>query len=494
MTHPRPRRATWWAAGLLLLVAYAAGLAVRLSRLDQVTLGSDALGQFLGAWTVWSGGVPVPPNPEAGHSLWVGGLLPVLLGGSLREVFAWRFALGALVVPLSAAAAAVWAPKRRWLAGGVAAALTVMDPGLVDTLVVSFRGYGAPELVAAVILLAGLGRTRPWAVGVSAALLVAATGQHPLSVGLALGAPLLWLPAGRAGLVAAGIGLVIGALPRLHWVAQVADCGAGAWTCITAVATGSAEPGVTAGAMVQRAFWDRFAVETGVGVGLVVATGCAAAVGRGGPQRSTAAAAILGTVGILTVGLAIGGLRPYHLRMAAPWLAVGAGVGMACWPVALWVGAAGLLVGGVKGLPPASQPGDLTRVDQLGAALATVTGPVRVEAAWFGDPVGLEPSAVVLSAVQHGLERRQLSVQDDVPVAVIVNLGPRLEGGDAVAEARLHPVLDPVVAGSDARVLLAPSLAVARQWVEASTPPPVVAGGAFDWAKAFVVDAPLSPW
>ena len=152
MTDPSPSRALWrptLAAGVCAAV-FGLALMLRLRHLDEVTLGSDSLGQFLSSWSVLYGGTPVPPNPEGGHSLWVLGLPCVLGADTLKQVFTLRFVLGALVAPLGA-----WATHRlssstrlSWLAGALAGLVLAWDPGLVDTLVVSFRGYGAPELIA----------------------------------------------------------------------------------------------------------------------------------------------------------------------------------------------------------------------------------------------------------------------------------------------------------------------------------------------------------
>ena len=464
---------------------------IRWGHLHEVTLGSDALGQFLGAWTVLSGGTPVPPNPEAGHSLWLWAMPSVLLGRSLEEVFAVRFAMGALVAPLGALAAAVWSPpgRARWLAGGVAGLVLAWDPGLVDTLVVSFRGYGAPELVALALVCAGVGG--PVGASAAGAVAVAATGQHPMAAGLGLGLAGL---AGRWsrrewGWALAGGTLAV--LPRLAWLWSLGSCGAGTLECLATVATGSAEPDVTRWVMLRRAFWDRFVVETRPGPAVALGLGLVAAlVDR--RTRAIGVVALLGTLGVIILGLSIQGFRPYHLRAAMPLLAVALAVAIGQRPWLLVVVAVAVAGGGVRWTAPPAPDGGIRGVDAVGQALAGVGVPVQVEAAWFGDPVGLEPGAVVLSARQHGLvPARQLRVDGTGPVVLIVNLAEGAAPADLVS---LHPVwadLDTAAqeAFADVRVLQATSLGEARAWIEDTTPPPVVVGGSFDWVKAFVPGA-----
>ena len=486
--HP-PAPSRWFAlrAGVALAGLWGLATWIRWQHLHEVTLGSDALGQFLAAWTVLSGGIPVPPNPEGGHSLWVLGMPCVLLGQSLEGVFAVRFAVGALVAPLGAAAAWVWAPasRWRWLGALTAGLILAWDPGLVDTLVVSFRGYGAPELVAVAALGAGMGGRV--GAGIAGASAVAATGQHPMAAGLALG---------LAGLVgrwrrvewtwALGC-LLVAALPRLHWLYSLGSCGAGAMECITAVATGSAEPDVGRLQMVKRAFWDRFVVETRPGVAL--AMGLALAVALWDRRtRASALIAVWGALGVLLLGLSIQGLRPYHLRAVMPFVAVAVGGAVSLRP--------GLLVGlaicvaslGIRWAAPPAPDGGVAGVDAFGSALASVQEPVQVEAVWFGDPVGVEPGAIVLSARQHGLDpEQQLSVDGSGPIVLVVNLADDETASGLVQKPRVWTHLDAAAttAWSDVRVLRAGSLDEARGWLQSTDPPPVVAGGSFDWVKAF---------
>jgi len=468
-----------------LLALWALATGVRWRHLHEVTLGSDALGQFLGAWTVISGGAPVPPNPEGGHSLWLWGLPCVLGGSSLEQVFAIRFALGALVAPVGALAAALLSGGRRraWLAGALAGVVLAWDPGLVDTLVVSFRGYGAPELISMALLGAAVGGRLGFAMG--AVAFVGATGQHPMSTGVGLGLlALLAVGKDRKHIILVAVVAGLCALPRLHWLWQLGSCGAGLFECLGNVATGSAEPGVAASEMLRRAFWDRGVVELGLGASLAVLAGVvAAATHRHG--RRIALAAVLAVVGVLAIGLAIQGLRPYHLRAAMPVLVVAAAVGLSLRPAWLLVAGGCLMLGGLRWTAPLGPPGDLAAVDALGQALVAETGVVRVEAAWFGDPVGVEPAGVVLAARQAGLGADQLTVDPAAPVVLLVNLP---DGENALSAPPRHAALDLIARREVQGTWVASFDTVddARAWVAQAPTPPVVTGGSFDWVKAML--------
>ena len=485
------RTARGGAAVLGLVALWALATWIRWGHLHEVTLGSDALGQYLAAWTVLSGGAVVPPNPEGGHSLWVLGLPCVLLGRSLEGVLAVRFAIGALVAPLGAAAAAAWSPagRARWIAGATAGLVLAWDPGLVDTLVSSFRGYGAPELVALAALGAGLGGRAGASLAAVAA--VAATGQHPMAAGLGVG--LLGLAGrwDRRAWIWALVAGTLAALPRLAWLWSLGQCGAGLVECLGGVATGSAEPDVARWAMVRRAVWDRFVVELRPGASVAVLVGAGVAV-FDRRSRSAGITAGLAVAGVFALGLTIQGLRPYHLRAAMPLLAValGCSLGLRPW---LSIGVIGaVLAGGIRWTSPAGPDGGVRGVDRLGAVLATVDAPVQVEAAWFGDPVGVEPGAVVLSARQHGLDpAAQLRVDGGGRVLLLVNLADDPTAGDLVRPERLAGELDAVARAAfpDVRVLAAGTLDEAGGWLHAATPPPVVAGGSFDWVKALAPEA-----
>ena len=180
----------------LLLALWALAWGMRLRGLPAATVGSYSLGQFLAALGLLrGGGLPHPPNPEGGHSLWLM-VLPLLpLADSLQGLLQLRFALGALVAPLCGLAAWLLAEDRGRFPAALAAGVVVaLDPGLIDTLIVAFRGYGAPELLALATVGGALAlRGQRGGLALAGLSLLAATGQHPFAAGAGLGA-LLCLP------------------------------------------------------------------------------------------------------------------------------------------------------------------------------------------------------------------------------------------------------------------------------------------------------------
>jgi len=384
-------------------------------------------------------------------------------------------------------AAAAWSPpgRSRWLAGLLAGLILAWDPGLVDTLVVSFRGYGAPEFVAMALLGAGVGGRI--GASVTAAAAIAATGQHPMAAGLGLGMlGLLGRWTRTEWRWALGVG-VLAVLPRLVWLWSLGSCGAGLAECLASVATGSAEPEVARLVMLRRAFWDRFVVEMRPGASVALALGAGAAL-IDKRTRSLGVVVLVGCAGVIALGLVVQGFRPYHLRAVMPLMAVALAVSVGLRPWLLLGVGLSISLGGIRWAAPPAPDGGVRGVDAVGRVVATLDEPVQVEAAWFGDPVGLEPGAVVLSARQHGLSpARQLRADGAGVVLLLVNL-PDGSSVDGLVELdRTFSVLDDVAQREldRVRILRASSLDEARGWLNDTTPPPVVVGGSFDWVKAF---------
>lgn len=442
--------ATWLAAGLW-----------RLRCLDQVSVGSDSLGSFLAAWSAAPGHLPMPPNPEAGFSLWVTAWPLVQLAGSLEGLFALRFWQAALIAPL--VLLATWRLTRDLRAAALAAALVVFDSGLVDTLVSSFRGYGAPELVAAATLgaIAAQGGSRLGLAAIPVAL-VAASGQHPFATGAALGVltALPWLKPRRGLLAAAALGAVC-CLPRLWWIGRLADCPDGPAACLSTVAWGSAEGGMSRLALLLRAVGDR---STELGLATVpISIGVIAALW----SRRGAAAWALGVLGgVLLLGLSVQSLRPYHLRIAAAPLAVAAAAGWLRLGRAGW-GLGLLAVGLTAAAPlPLGDPGALRRHDALGRQLRDAA-PAWVDGAWGdGGPIVSEPSGVALSAVLQGAEPEALRPAPQRRLMLLVS--------DGTAEGSVRWF---------------DSAAEARAWIDGA-PALVGAGVAGDWLGALFPGAP----
>ena len=455
-------------------------------------VGSDVLGGAWAAAAVWHGGAPVPPNPEGGHSLWIFALPGLLLARStetgLVGLAVLRVAAGALVAPVGAALAARLAPRAPAAAGAFAGLALALDPGLDDTLRVAFRGYHAPELLAVAGLWAARARdaAQPRAalgwLGAAAAAAVGAAGQHPLAAAAVPGVLLLaWAPRAGAGWGAVArarpgwaiaVGLLLFALiaARLHHLVRLAGCPDGAWACLGAVAAGSHED-LGAPALLRRALHDRLLVEGGVpwlilGLGLLVA----------GRRALPAGVAVAGVVGL---GLAVSSLRPYHLRIPQAAVVAGAAAGLArLHPAAPLVGALALGPWGAR-RPTGPDPAGPARADALGAVLASTAGPIRVEAAFYGSPVGLDAGAVVLSAWLQGAPAAAFSTAPGVPVVLVIN-GPMPPGAPL-----------PVAVAGDVALLRFADLSAARAFLAAH--PPLMAGGSFDWARALAVDpgAPL---
>ncbi len=475
---------------ILLLALWALAWGMRLRGLPAATVGSDSLGQFLAALGLLrGGGLPHPPNPEGGHSLWLM-VLPLLpLADSLQGLLRLRFALGALVAPLCGLAAWLLAEARGRFPAALAAGVVVaLDPGLIDTLIVAFRGYGAPELLALATVGGALAlRGRRGGLALAGLSLLAATGQHPFAAGAGLGA-LLCAPLLGPSLstterrLTLALGLLF-LLPRLHHLAWLADCGPGAWACWARVASGSAEAETPLREMLRRAANDRILVEgwlpwPALALGLLLLLPRQDAPGRG--LRRWALGSLLG---VLALGLLAHSLRPYHLRLAMPALAVAAAVGLSRFPLLplVWVGLCGVDWLPRQPLLPAAPPA--AEADALARKLALLPGPVWVDAVYFGHPVGLESAPVVLAAVLQGQDPDGLRMAENGGLVLIVN----------GYEACRGP-LSPLDSGQGWVALSFADRQAARAWL-ATQPPPTAIGGAMDWSGRLHPDAPpIPPW
>lgn len=449
-------RSRWLAAAVGALLSWLLAISWRLRSLQQASIGSDSLGQFLPGLAPDT--LPPPPNPEAGYALWVTAAPLVAAADSLEGLLALRFAVGALVAPLGFLAAWAVASQRRLLAGSIAGAVLAVDSGLVDTLISAFRGYGAPELLAAaaLCLLAWPGRAGTIA---GAVLLIAAAGHHPFAAGAVVGVLLILPWRDRTAIAAAVIAGLLIAAPRLLWISSMADCGEGILDCLSPIALGSSEP-LERWALLQRALADR-AGELSTGL-LPLLAGLALC-----RDRRALLLAIGATAGVVLLALSVHSLRPYHLRIVAAPLAVAAGLGLA----------RGGWMGGVGGLwavlalalhpPPLGDPGAAARHDAVAAELAALPAPVWVEGAWYGGPIALDPAGVVLAACLQGQSPERFA-----PGGRIVLLVSRPDS---------------------ATVQTFEDAAAARDWLRQSGPPEVL-GGAADWASILQPSASTSWW
>jgi hypothetical protein len=464
---------------LVSLALWVVAALVRLRELDQVTVSSDSLGPYLRAWSVSWDWIPRPPNPESGDGLWLLAWPLVHAAGNLVELMELRLVLGGLVAP--AAFMAAWGlladrtPRlQRWSAALTAGLLTAMDPGLVDTLISGARSYGAPELVGmATAALAWALRGRRWAVMLSAALLVLAADHHPLAAGMGLGL-LAWYRPLRASLDRRSLvlGAAVGglfALPRVLRMGAQALCGEGPIECLASIAQSNVPEDVDRLAVIGTALHDRFLVDLGWTWPLLL-LGVVLALHRPS-TRHTATWALGGLGGLLLMGIVVGYIRPYHLRIVSVPIAVAAAVGLSrWWPACLAVGIAATFWGWTE-RPVGPDPGALARADSIAKAVVEVEGTLWVDQVWWDGPPRVDAPAVVLSAVLSGVDPDRFQLDPDATMILLTSAGP---------PAPWPPLLE----GPGWRVHPAPGPTAVRAWVDERAHGPHSQGGALDWATA----------
>ena len=433
----------------------------RLRLVEHAIVGSDSLGPYLQAKAALLGHLPRPPNPESGDALWLLAVPLVSLADSLEALFEARFVLGGVVAPLAFAAAWHWADDdvsaaRRWAGALAAGVLMAFDPGLVDTLVSGARSYGAPELVGLMTLGVALA-IRGYTHGLALAMLglVWAAGHHPLSIGAAAGLWLMWPQ--RETWSVRRAALLFGALlavPRLLRLAKLALCGEGLVPCIVRVAqsnNSTAEPMLS---QLKTAMHDRFLVDWGSGLWVVLAGVLATALCRHRTHRRAAGFAVLCLIGLVSVGMLNGYLRSYHLRIIAVPLAVAAGLGLArAWPLAP-LGALAAVMNWQPHLIVGPDSGAVARHDRIAAELPS--GPKWVDRVWWSGSPTVDASAVVLSGMLQGAEGFALG--PDVPVTLLS------------------------VEDNSWEVMRFRTSTEARSWLDGQGRTPHQRGGAYDWA------------
>ena len=438
----------------------------RLRVIDQTVIGSDSLGPYLQAQGALFGYLPRPPNPESGDALWISMLPLVAATDSLVDMFSLRFIAGGFIAPIGFLAAYHWtnpmaSAKRRWAAAIAAGLFLAFDPGLLDTLVSGARSYGAPELVGMVTLCAALTmRQTPWAPAAMLVFLVAAAGHHPLALGVGLGLlPLFPIFHRSVGMKRLKWALVFGALaciPRILRGASLALCGDGPMACLSQVATSNVVAPEPWTSLVRTAFHDRYMVDLGASAWLLMAGLVAIFACRYTDHRKSAHMAIGATLGVLLIGLWIGYVRSYHLRIVSVPVAVAAALGMArAWPVAII--ACGVFVWRTHALLPVGpDPGAVARQDKISTQLPTV--PIWVDQVWWSGVPHLDASAVVLSGWLRGQKNYEL--HPGVSFILLENSSD--EPGWNVREF--------------------PNAKAARLWFDQQEQLPHQRGGAYDWA------------
>ena len=423
--------------------------------------------------------IPRPPNPESGDGLWLLAWPLVHTASNLVELWEIRLVLGGIVAP--AAFAAVWgflgieaSVLRRWVASISAGLFVATDPGLVDTLISGARSYGAPELIGLATAAGAFAlRGHVWAGVVSAICLVLATDHHPLAAGMIIGAALasaqLKQAMGTRGLaVAAGAALLTG-LPRLIRTAAQALCGEGPVACLATIAQSNVGPELDRMAMISEALHDRMAVDLG-GYWPALVLGLLLCLQR--PTTRTAGGWVFGGLaGILLLGITIGYVRPYHLRILAVPLAAAAALGLSrWWPVCL-VTAGAASIWGWSARPVGPDPGALARADHIAEVISGIEGPLWVDQVWWDGPPRVDAPAVVLSAVLQGTDPDTFVLAPDATMILLTSAGPPAPW-------------PPLIEGPGWRVHPATNLVAVQAWVKGRANPPHSKGGALDWATA----------
>ncbi|NOY25184.1 MAG: hypothetical protein GXP62_04865 [Oligoflexia bacterium] len=486
---------------LLFALTWAGAAWLRLRALDQVAIGSDSLGPYLQALALsqknlQAGFLPRPPNPESGDFLWVMALPAVHLAHSLRELFELRFIQSALIAPLGALGAWVWAAPdqvrdvfgkpvwQQFVAAVCAGTVLAVDPGLADTLVAGARGYGAPEVLALLTLALGLAwRGSGFWAAVAAGAFVVALDQHPLSFGLVLGL-LMVLPGlgARIGLVDLSTACLVAflfALPRLLRLLLLANCGEDPLTCLSEVALSNVHDDVLFQQVLLTALHDRFIVDLGpfISVGLVVGL----LMSR--PWTGIGTLALGGLAGVLLLASVTGYLQSYHLRILAAPLVVSASVGLArLLPLALiWAGWTAWV--GIPKLPVGPDPGAVDRHDELALRLADEPAPIWVDRVWWQGPPALDASAVVLSAVLQGQDPDRFQVGADVPMVLLSTGSKLLPPGRLLAAGTLSST------GTSWSMTRVEDADQVKRWIARQGAEPLQTGGAWDWLTALHPEA-----
>ena len=189
------------------------------------------------------------------------------------------------------------------------------------------------------------------------------------------------------------------------------------------------------------------------------------------PANALSIWAIGGTIGLIGLGSFIGYMQPYHMRIATAPITVLAAIGVARLPAVSWAGIGLILFlwwspegGSTNGLVTDFNAAAVH--DNIAAEMGKTQTPIRVDHVWFDGPMTMESSAVVLSAVLSGQDPNRFQLRHDVPVVLLVNGGPDLNGSHA---ATYLNQLD------------------AQQWISKWPSAPIQIGGAFDW------DSSLNP-
>ena len=132
-----------WGGTLWLLAIWT-----RLEYFPFVQVTSDTLSPFVGAIRWWNTGWFGAANPESDQWLWIISAPLFIPSESLSDLFWWKCIATTVVIPCTCWLVMRLVDKQQWFWMLVAASILMLDMGLVDTMLSSFRGYWAPECMA----------------------------------------------------------------------------------------------------------------------------------------------------------------------------------------------------------------------------------------------------------------------------------------------------------------------------------------------------------
>ena len=400
------RKTTWTLFGCCV-VGFLFAVWYRMLHLEYVQVYSDSLSPFVAACKVFYTGWSDPPNPESDHWLWVSSLPLVLLAENLEQLFLFRLVVGASIVPVGCAVLWGWDSPNKLLGMVLMAVLLSVDAGLIDTLISSFRGYGAPEIFAVATLgYVFWAKGQAWGAYIASIFTVIAAGQHPLALGCLLAVFVMWKQIYHSS--PALFWKVLGttfvfSLPRVLWIIELMQCDSGGFSCLQQIALSSSETESVV-QLLWRIVHDRFWIEQGVGGGLLL-LGCL--LGRKHPFASWV---LWSTLGIVVLGLSISTLRPYHFRVLA--------VPMLCWSLLGWLGHTRILLllsplwawGYVMQSPePVAWRNVLSEHDSLASALCEQQKPFWLEAYDPSGELAVSIQGIGISMALQGCQKQILS-------------------------------------------------------------------------------------
>ena len=396
---------------VILIFVFGVSFWFRLKHLSFVEINSDALSSYLAALHFWRFGYSDPPNPESDHWMWISKVPWLWWASSLQELFQIRFFIAALIAPMGAWCAYENAICRPYSAALACGLLLAFDMGLIDTLISSFRGYMAPEWIALATVLFVLRKYHTCFVPFVGAMVIIASGHHPMSFGVLCGVLYLGFLY-RFDVKVLLLGLLIFVITsgfRILSIYDIMQCDDGGWSCLSIIAQGSSED-IAIWDIFIRLIHDRFWIEMGFGsvfllVGVILS-----------PKKEFFYWTLYTTVGIVLLGFGIHTLRPYHLRIVAlPMLVLGV-LGWERYSDKVWI--AWLIAMVFSSSPIIGREGQLRMHDEMAKKLYAISGDIWIESTVdsqiYSPGVGL---AAVLSGISY--ERFAAEPPDEIILCLI---------------------------------------------------------------------------